>query len=273
MHQRILILGLTFLLSACGGGTSGVGPQVSSVYAKSLKYSQTATIYIIGKYLRTDVVAKTGSCASPTYGADSTTDTLVLHCKVTKTGALPITIQEAGGAVLLTDTLTVPQPQATFITSGGTVVVELYPDKVPATVDNFLGYVNNGYYFKTLFHRVISGFVVQAGGYTAGPVVKEGQLAPIALETNRGLSNARGTLAMARKSDPNSATSEFFINVVDNTFLDYSSPESPGYAVFGKVVSDMAIVDAIAAKPTGSAGGLLDVPLTDVTIALAVQTR
>ena len=105
MYQRILILSLIGLLSACGGGADAVGPQVSSVYAKSLKYSQTATIYIIGKYLRTDMVANAPACTNPSYGPDSTTDTLVLHCKVTKTGALPITIQEAGGAVLLTDTL------------------------------------------------------------------------------------------------------------------------------------------------------------------------
>ena len=272
MFQRILILSLISLLSACGG-SYGVGPDVTSVHAKSLRYSQTATIYIIGKYLRSDIVANAAGCTNPSYGPDSTTDTLVLNCKVTKTGAMPISIQEANGTVLFTETLTVPQPQATFITSEGTVVVDLYPDTVPATVNNFLGYVNSGYYANTLFHRVISGFVVQAGGYTAGPVVKEGQLAPIALETNKGLSNTRGTLAMARKGDPNSATSEFFINVVDNSALDYSTPDAPGYAVFGKVISDMAVVDAIAAKPTGSAGGLQDVPLADVTIALAVQTR
>ena len=105
MYQRILILSLIGLLSACGGGADAVGPQVSSVYAKSLKYSQTATIYIIGKYLRTDMVANAPACTNPSYGPDSTTDTLVLHCKVTKTGALPITIQEAGGAGLLTGTL------------------------------------------------------------------------------------------------------------------------------------------------------------------------
>jgi peptidyl-prolyl cis-trans isomerase A (cyclophilin A) len=97
-----------------------------------------------------------------------------------------------------------------------TVVQELYPDVVPATVDNFLVYVNNGFYIKTLFHRVISGFVIQAGGYTTGLVKKEGQAAPIALESNRGLSNTRGTVAMARTSAPNSATSEFYVNVAEH---------------------------------------------------------
>jgi peptidyl-prolyl cis-trans isomerase A (cyclophilin A) len=187
---------------------------------------------------------------------------------------VPITINDASGDVLFSTTLTVPQPQVTFITSEGTVVLELYPDVVPATVNNFLIYVNNGYYIKTLFHRVISGFVIQAGGYTTGPVKKEeGQLAPITLESNKGLSNTRGTVAMARTSDPNSATSEFCINVADNLFLDYASPASPGYAVFGKVVGGLGVVDTIAAKPTGVASGMPDVPLVDVTIQIVAQTR
>jgi peptidyl-prolyl cis-trans isomerase A (cyclophilin A) len=265
---------LSMGLSACGGG-GGASPSVSQVEAKSLKYGQTASIQVVGKYLRHDMTASTGpTCTDPTFNTkDSTTDVAILNCKVTKTGPVPITIQDASGDVLFTTTLTVPQPQVTFITSEGAMVLELYPDVVPATVDNFLVYVNNGYYIKTLFHRVISGFVIQAGGYTTGPVKKEGQLAPITLESNKGLSNTRGTVAMARTSDPNSATSEFYINLADNLFLDYASPASPGYAVFGKVVGGIGVVDTIAAKPTGVAGGMPDVPLADVSIVIAAQTR
>ena len=134
-------------------------------------------------------------------------------------------------------------------------------------------YVNAGYYKDTLFHRVIAGFVIQGGGYTTGMVKKAGQGAPIALESNKGLSNTRSTLAMARTSDPNSATSEFFINLVDNPSLDYLSVASPGYAVFGTVVKGMDVVDAIAALPTGTVNGIADIPTTEVTISSALQTQ
>ncbi|MBK6592278.1 MAG: peptidylprolyl isomerase [Burkholderiales bacterium] len=165
------------------------------------------------------------------------------------------------------------QPEVTVVTSAGSMVMELYPDVAPVTVNNFLGYVGSGYYNSTLFHRVIAGFVIQAGGYTTGPVKKEGQRDPITLESNKGLSNTRGMVAMARTTVPNSATSEFFINLVDNTFLDYSSPASPGYAVFGKVITGLPVVDTIAAKPTAVSNGMPDVPLTDVIIVLATQTK
>ncbi len=120
---------------------------------------------------------------------------------------------------------------------------------------------------------MIAGFVVQAGGYTTGLVKKPGQIAPIALESNNGLLNVRGSLAMARTSDPNSATSEFFVNLVDNAFLDYQGPSNPGYAVFGKVVRGMDVVDAIAAAETGTVNGVGDVPTTEVVIKLAVQNQ
>ena len=149
----------------------------------------------------------------------------------------------------------------------------LNPGTAPITVKNFLSYVKSGYYSNTLFHRVIPGFVAQAGGYTTGMVRKPGQLEPIELESNKGLSNVRGTLAMARTNVANSATSEFFINVVDNLFLNYKDPTNPGYAVFGTVVQGMDVVDAIAAEPTAVVNGFADVPLTDVTISMALQSK
>jgi peptidyl-prolyl cis-trans isomerase A (cyclophilin A) len=167
----------------------------------------------------------------------------------------------------------VPKPQVTMFTSKGTVVLELDPTTAPISSNNFLSYVSKGFYTSTLFHRVIAGFMVQGGGYTKGLVKKTGQAAAIELESNKGLSNLRGTLAMARTNDFNSATSEFFINVVDNTFLDYKNIANPGYAVFGKVVQGMDVVDAIVAEPTGVFNGTNDVPLTDVVISLALQTQ
>ena len=124
-----------------------------------------------------------------------------------------------------------------------------------------------------MFHRVIPNFVIQGGGYTAGLVKQTGQSAPIELESNKGLSNVRGSLAMARTNLPNSATSEFYINLVDNLSLDYENAANPGYAVFGKVVQGMDVADAMATEPTGVVGGFSDVPLSDITLSLALQTK
>jgi peptidyl-prolyl cis-trans isomerase A (cyclophilin A) len=139
-------------------------------------------------------------------------------------------------------------------------------------VNNFLSYANSGFYSNTLFHRVMSGFVIQGGGYTTGMVKKEGQKDPIVLESNNGLSNLRGTVAMARTNVPDSATSEFFINHVDNLFLNYSTT-SAGYAVFGKVLQGMDVVDAIAAKATGMLNGEKSLPLEEITITSAFQVK
>ena len=152
-------------------------------------------------------------------------------------------------------------------TSKGSIEIELDRDHAPETVENFVGYVNSGFYDGTIFHRVIEGFMVQGGGFT--PDGKEKQTnPPIKLESDNGLSNLEGTIAMARTSDPNSATSQFFINVANNTFLDYS-PENDGYAVFGKVVSGMDTVNKIKTVQTAARGHHDDWPVEDVVIIKA----
>ena len=156
-------------------------------------------------------------------------------------------------------------PQVKFETSMGDFVVEVYPDKAPKTVENFLQYVNDKHYDGTIFHRVISNFMVQGGGFTAAMSQKPTR-PPVVLEAKNGLKNDRGTIAMARTGDPNSATSQFFINVVDNQGLNAPNPDGFGYTVFGKVVSGMDIVDKIRATPTGSKGRFQDVPNTPITI-------
>jgi cyclophilin family peptidyl-prolyl cis-trans isomerase len=158
-------------------------------------------------------------------------------------------------------------------TSLGNVILELHPTYAPLSVDNFLKYVNSDFYTGTIFHRVIPNFVVQAGGFTSGLAPMKPSFGPITLESNNGLKNLKGTLAMARTSDPNSATSQFYVNLVDNTSLDFVSSANPGYAVFGKVLQGMDVVDAIAAEPTGVVGGMSDVPLADISLSLALQTK
>ena len=155
-------------------------------------------------------------------------------------------------------------------TNLGLIRIELDAEKAPISVENFLGYVRRGHYDGTVFHRVIPTFMVQGGGFTPDNRQKPTR-APIAIESNNGLKNNRGTIAMARTMDPNSATAQFFINVVDNDFLNYRAPTSQGYgyAVFGQVISGMDVVDKIRATPTGGQ----DRPLTPVTILKATTEK
>jgi peptidyl-prolyl cis-trans isomerase A (cyclophilin A) len=153
-------------------------------------------------------------------------------------------------------------------TSDGRIVVEVQADKAPKTVANFLQYVNDGFYDGTIFHRVINGFMIQGGGFTPAMVQKPTR-APVPIESTNGLKNVRGAISMARTSDPNSATAQFFINVVDNPRLDYPSFDGYGYTVFGNVVEGMDVVDKIRAVPTGRQQGAENVPLTPVVIKTA----
>ena len=156
-------------------------------------------------------------------------------------------------------------PALLFSTTAGDFTVELFAKDSPETVANFLQYVDDGHYDGTIFHRVIPGFMIQGGGMSSGMEQKPTR-APIRNEATNGLANARGTLAMARTNDINSATAQFFINLVDNAFLDHS-PGNYGYAVFGRVTSGMETIDAIAEAPTTRRRGHADVPVDEVLIA------
>ena len=154
-------------------------------------------------------------------------------------------------------------------TSMGDIVIELDAAKAPKTVDNFLQYVKAGHYDGTVFHRVINDFMIQGGGMTAD-LKEKATRAPIVLESKNGLTNDRGTVAMARTNDPNSASAQFFINVKDNGFLNQAQArDGNGYAVFGKVIAGMEVVDKIRAVPTGNKAGHQNVPLQPVTIKQA----
>ena len=153
-------------------------------------------------------------------------------------------------------------------TSMGNIVIELNEQAAPVTVKNFLGYVEAGFYDGTIFHRVIPGFMIQGGGFTKQMAEKDTR-APIINEAKNGLSNEKGTIAMARTSDPDSATAQFFINHRDNDFLNYIDDNKAGYAVFGKVTEGMDVVDAIASVKTTTRNGMEDVPVEPVTIQSA----
>ncbi len=162
-------------------------------------------------------------------------------------------------------------PMIKMTTNFGDIEIELFAKEAPDTTSNFLRYVNDGFFNGLIFHRVIPNFVIQGGGFEPGLRKRETN-APIENEADNGLKNERGTLSMARTNDPHSATSQFFINLKDNDFLDYKSkdPNGWGYAVFAKVVSGMDVVDTIAKSATGDTGGHSDVPLQDVVVEKVV---
>jgi cyclophilin family peptidyl-prolyl cis-trans isomerase len=189
-----------------------------------------------------------------------------LHRAILSLGAVvAVTLSLAAGAA---------NPQVEFDTSAGKIRVELYPDAAPKTVANFLDYVKAKHYDGTQFHRVIAKFMIQGGGFTADFLqkpTKAGILNEAEQSSKAGLLNVPGTLAMARTSDPHSATAQFFINVGRNDFLDFKGPQGIGYAVFGKVVDGMDVVARIAAAPTGAGGPFAkDVPVDRIVINKAV---
>ena len=165
------------------------------------------------------------------------------------------------------------RPRIVMETSKGNISIELYPDKAPLTVKNFIAYVDSGFYNGTIFHRVIPGFMIQGGGFTSD-MKRKPTKAPVRNEADNGMKNNRGTIAMARTQDPHSATAQFFINTVDNDFLNHRSKSGQawGYAVFGKVIQGMEVVDAISSMKTENAGMMRNIPVESVLIIEAKRT-
>jgi cyclophilin family peptidyl-prolyl cis-trans isomerase len=279
------------MLSSCGGG--GAAPTVTAPSTGSPMYGHPLVLTVNGSNLDQGL-AVTSSAACP--GAVlvnaapllSTATTAYYQCTVAGTGAGRFVLKSAiDGSTLTTVPFTVPLPQVTMTMGNGaavdgTLVITLVPDRAPITVNNFLDYVNAGFYKGTVIHRVVNNFVIQGGGY-AGPVdastdpaATKPVNAPIRLEANVGLSNTQWTIAMARTSAPNSATSQFFINLVDNSAILDASPFQAGYAVFGIVTAGTDTVTSTAAAPCTSTpvSGVGDcTPIPNVVITSAVQTR
>jgi peptidyl-prolyl cis-trans isomerase A (cyclophilin A) len=266
-------------LSACGGsGGDSSTPatqnkvSITEVTSDQLVYRKTSVITVKGQNLNLGINFSHQGCLKITELAGSTATQKVFSCKIIAVGSVPVVISDGSANSLYASNVTIPlakQPQVTMTTSLGSVVLELNPAKAPITVDNFLNYVESGFYVNKIFHRVIQDFMIQGGGFNAD-LTQPATQAPIKLEAGNGLSNLRGTIAMARTNVLDSATSQFFINVVDNQALDTNSG---GYAVFGKVVSGIETVDKIKVVPTSTRGGMSDVPVTSVLINSMVQTQ
>lgn len=265
---RLILAAWVSVLTACGGGGGG-----THVTHSTPMFGKLVSFTVVGPNLDKGITFTAPGCASVAEQAGGTATERVYTCKPSIVGNLTVTVT-GGGTVLRTITVFVPQPQMTISTringvSQPGIVVELYPSNAPLSVNNILEYVNAGFYSNLIFHRVVPNFVVQGGGFSP-EMVQASTRAPIKLEVPNGLSNLRGTVAMARTAEANSATSQFFINTADNLTLD---TVGGGYAVFGKVISGMETVDAISAVPRSTVEGAEEEPAVTVLISSVTQTQ
>ena len=263
-------------------------PQVTLALLSTPKYSQPLVLAVnsVSSPVAVTATGCTGLALSTTAPYVSTATTAYYVCNATTVGAGQFNVTRVSDAVVLgTQPFTVPVPQVTLTFSNGaavndSMVFTLAPDKAPITVNNFLNYVNSGFYVGTVIHRVAPNFVIQGGGFAAQVVDATATLkpvnAPIALEVGVGLSNTQWTVAMARTSNPNSATSQFFINLVNNSAALDPGPTA-GYAVFGSVTNNTALVTQIAAAPCNTISGFTStgecIPAPNVVITAASQTQ
>lgn len=267
-----LVVSSCLLLTACGGSD---GDGAIHIEVDRLSYFQASRFTVSGGALDDKITISTKACTGLQQVGTGTTTQRTVSCTVGATGqgAVTLEVRDNTGNLLKAQEFNVPEPQVTLATSMGRIVVELNPMVAPASTVNFLRYVHSGFYSNTLFHGVVAGKLVQGGYLNTTPAQQPGVLAPIALESNRGLTNLRGTLALSRKAGADTATSQFYFNLADNPQLDYASPERPGYAVFGRVVQGMEVLDAIGQVPTNLLYGLPHFPVSDVVITSAVQIQ
>ena len=286
--QTLTLAACALLLQACGGGGSGdagipvTSPStVISATPDRLSYGRLSSFAITGTNLASTVSFSATGCDGLAVLAGGSVTQQTVTCTPNQALSVRLAASVGGSEVYNTAALVVPKPRVTLTTTAGSIVVELEPGVVKATVDNFLAYTNAGFFNGTIFHRVAplagaGNFIVQGGGFTGvsgnALTAQTGLRPAIALESNKGLSNLRGTIAMARTNLPDTATAQFYFNTAANTFLDYASAASPGYAVFGRITSDLAVIDAISTVATRNVGGNGNVPVTDIVVTTAAQT-
>ena len=281
--------GLTTLLSGCGGGGGGAADvRVASVTAVTAdatpSYDNLATFSVTGSNLDAGVTATATGCTGAAVLSGGSATAIKVTCTPSRDGDISLSLSTSSGVALKTTTFAVPKPQVRMTTSLGSLLIELEPAKAPITVKNFLGYVQDGFYVNTVYHRIISNFMAQGGGFNFGTAytAKTPTRPAIALErtTTTGLSNTAKTIAMARTSVADSATSQFFINLVDNAFLNaQGSADGNGYAVFGTVVttadvnSDATLAALKAVQVVNNGGGEVSLPLSPPTITAISRVR
>ena len=284
-----IAMGIAMLVPGCGGGGGGSTEvrtaSVSAITADAtLAYDTLATFSVTGINLDVGVVPSATGCTGPAVLSGGTSTALKVTCTPSRDGDISVSLSSTGGASLKSANFMVPKPQVKMTTSSGSLLIELEPTKAPITVKNFLAYVQDGFYVNTVFHRIISNFMAQGGGFTFGTTytAKPTTRPAIALEktTTSGLSNTAKTIAMARTSAPDSATSQFFINLVDNAFLNaQGSTDGNGYAVFGTVVttadinSDVTLTALKAVPVVNNGAGEISLPPSPPVITAVSRVR
>ncbi len=272
---------LTASLAACGGGGGvGNGPAVSNLSATSAAYNRTLTVTVFGSKLDDPGLFMTvdGPCGAVTRSGAASDFQATFTCVVNGLGPLSPRIRNASGLELARLQLNVPKPQVLMLVSQGSrtgsMTIELDPSAAPVTVKNFLDYAGANFYANTIFHRVLQNFVAQGGGYSAGPKAKQATAAAIVLESNNGLKNLRGTIAMAQDRGPDTATTQFYFNLVDNASLDYVSDAVPGYAVFGRIVTGLDVMDEIGKVAVAAVSTEFPaLPTENVVVTFVTQSR
>ena len=262
------------MLAGCGGSSPLPGAVVTDIQANQLKYGQPTQFTFTGNLLDNEINVSVQNCKGLALVAGGTSTSKTVSCTISSVGARAVSLDAKllDGSPLKSVSFDVPNPQVTLVTNLGTLKLELNPTAAPLTVGNFLQYVNDKFYDNTIIHRIVTSsiFVAQGGWLTPAPVVQAGQRAAIALEVGKGLSNLKGSIAMARSSDLNSATSQFYFNLADNTGLDTANG---GYAVFGKIISGIEVLDALVNIKTTMAYGLADFPVSSMIVLSASQTQ
>lgn len=263
LQHVLAVVSTAFLLASCGGGLT-----TTTVSAEGLRYGRLATFTVEGPNLDKGITFVAPKCTDVKELEGGTQTVRTYTCTPATSGLMQVLVV-GGSTVLRTASFDIAIPRVVMKTSVGTIELELDPKAAPLSVSNFVQYVNAGFYDNLIFHRVVPDFVIQGGGFDEA-LKAAAPRAPIKLEVNNGLSNLRGSLAMARTAAVDSATSQFYINLKDNVNLD---TDNGGYAVFGKVRNGIEIVDLIGAVPTNATGGFTDVPIAPVTIISMVQTQ
>ncbi len=270
--QMTLILS-SLLVASCGGGAAGSLPAVSDIQIDQVRYGQTSIIKLLGSNLRQDFQVSISNCQGLVVlpgGNDSEQD---VSCKPSAVGLLEVSAKSTDGVLMTRKGFDVPNPQVKISSNFGDMVVELNAAAAPITVNNFLKYVNANFYNNTIFHRLIAQFVIQGGWLTSAMTEQGGAGAAIVLESNNGLKNKRGSIGMARAAMPNSATTQFYFNFVDNANLDYQNDQVPGYAVFGQIVEGLNVLDIMAQISTATLYGLDNFPTSNLVIKSMVQVK
>lgn len=277
----VLVLGLAGFLAGCGGGGDDGEPTVTTLSASGIAYSRTMTVTVNGAGLTDPGLQMTvegASCVDVARSGAATDFQVQFTCTVTGVGEISPRIRMADGRELARLKTSVPLPQVSFGVRQGTrtstLLLEIDPASAPLTAANFMRYVNTGFYRDTLFHRIVAGKLVQGGGYLTGPALKQPTFAAIPLETRTTPKNLRGTIAMARATAPDSAQSQFYFNVVDNPDFDRVDDAQPGYAVFGRVVTGLDVLDELGRTETSFfSPALPSLPVEEVVLTSALQVR